>query len=104
MVDGITFDSKREAQHYMSLKLLEKGKRIRNLELQKRYELVPSQKIDGKVAERAVNYVADFVYEEFDRGEWRQVVVDVKGMKTPEYVIKRKLMLYVHGIQIREVY
>lgn len=94
-VDGITFDSKREARRYCELKLLERAGEIHSLELQKRYELIPKQ---GK--ERAVHYIADFVYRDSKGAE---IVEDTKGVRTPEYVIKRKLMLWVHGVAIREV-
>lgn len=93
-VDGHTFDSKKEYNRYCELKLMERAGLIHNLELQKKYELIPKQ---GK--ERAVHYIADFVYEE--NGE--TIVEDTKGVKTKEYIIKRKLMKYIHGIEIKEV-
>ena len=110
-VDGITFDSKREASRYTELKLLEKAGKIRELELQKVYELIPSQREPdaigknggvhkGKVLERAVVYKADFAY--FD-ADGKYIVEDTKGFRTPEYVLKRKLMLYLHGIRIKEI-
>jgi hypothetical protein len=64
------------------------------------YELIPSQRINGKVVERPVKYVADFVYTTEDG---LQVVEDTKGVRTKEYIIKRKLMLWQYGIQIKEV-
>lgn len=94
-IDGIVFDSKREASRYCELRLLERTGEISNLEMQKRYELIPKQ---GK--ERAVHYVADFVYKNKAGVE---VVEDTKGMRTRDYIIKRKLMLWVHGITIKEV-
>ena len=97
-VNGLTFDSKKEANRYRELDLLERAGKISNLDTQVKFELIPSQRIDGKVVERAVNYVADFVYME----NGNKVVEDTKGFKTPEYIIKRKLMLYVHGIRIKE--
>ena len=99
-VDGIVFDSKREARRYLELTLLEKAGEIRNLERQVKFELIPSQRIDGKVVERSCDYVADFTYYDKDG---RYVVEDTKGMKTKDYIIKRKLMLYIHKIRIREV-
>jgi hypothetical protein len=63
-----------------------------------KFELIPAQRIDGKVVERACGYVADFVYME----NGQQVVEDTKGMRTQEYRLKRKLMLWVHGIRIKE--
>lgn len=101
IVDGITFDSKKEGQRYIELKLLERGGLISNLQRQVKYTLIPSQKIDGKVVERAVTYSADFVYKDNETG--LTVVEDTKGIKTKDYIIKRKLMLYVHGIRIMEV-
>lgn len=81
--------------------LLEKAGAIQNLRRQVRYELLPCQRIDGKVVERAVHYVADFVYEQ----DGVTVVEDTKSpaTRTPVYVIKRKLMLWRYGIRIREV-
>lgn len=99
VVDGIVFDSAREARRYSELKLLERAGEIENLELQKEYELIPPQWIGGKRAERAVKYKADFAYRE--NGE--TIVEDTKGVRTKDYIIKRKLMLHVHGIRIREV-
>jgi hypothetical protein len=93
-IDGMTFDSKREAQRYAELRLMERGGLIHGLRCQVPFELIPKQK-----GERAANYVADFVYTENSQ----QVVEDVKGVRTPVYKIKRKLMLERHGIRIREV-
>lgn len=97
--DGISFDSKKEAQRYAELKLLLRANVIENLELQKEYELIPSQYIGKKCVERALKYKADFVYKQ--NGE--TIVEDTKGVRTKEYIIKRKLMLYIHGIRIKEV-
>jgi hypothetical protein len=99
VVNGIVFDSRREAKRYSELLLLERAGVIKNLELQKSFELIPSQKINGKVVERPCKYIADFVYEE----NGKTVVEDTKGMRTDKYIIKRKLMLYKYGIQIKEV-
>ena len=99
---GRTFDSQKEAQRYAELRLLCMGKQISGLECQVKFELIPAQKDEsGKVIERAVSYIADFVYTDLKTGE--QVVEDTKGMKTKEYIIKRKLMLHKYGIRIREV-
>lgn len=97
--DGVTFDSKKEARRWSELSLLEKVGAIQNLQRQVRYELLPSQRIDGKVVERAVHYVADFVYEQ----DGVTVVEDTKGFRTADYIIKRKMMLWRHGIRIKEV-
>ena len=94
-IDGMPFDSKREAARWRELRLLERAGEISDLRRQVRYELVP--KMPG---ERPVDYIADFVYRDKDGNE---VVEDVKGVRTPVYVIKRKLMLWRHGIRIREV-
>ena len=98
-VNGFTFDSKREADRYRELLRLQNAGAITGLQRQVKYELIPSQRIAGKVVERACSYVADFVYVQ----DGETVVEDTKGFKTPEYVIKRKLMLWIHHIRIIEV-
>ena len=115
-VDGIVFDSKKEAQRYQQLKLMEKAGVICNLKRQVKYELVPAQHINGKLVERAVTYTSDFEYDELVKARQRTVMVynsgtvtgqhiveDVKGVQTDVYKIKRKLMLHKYGIRIREV-
>ena len=97
-IDGETFDSRREAKRWEELKLLKRAGEIQDLRRQVKFELIPSQKVNGKVAERACTYVADFVYTE----NGKTVVEDSKGFRTDTYKIKRKLMLYVHNVQIRE--
>lgn len=100
-VDGITYDSRKEAIRAQELRLMLKAGIISNLREQVPYELIPAQKNEyGKVIERAVIYKADFVYDD-ENG--KTVVEDVKGVRTKEFVIKRKLMLYEYGIRIREV-
>lgn len=95
------YDSKHEHNRATELKYLQKAGEIRNLREQVEYELIPSQKgLDGKVVERAVKYIADFVYT--DRNG-NQVVEDAKGQRTAVYIIKRKLMLQVHGIRVVEI-
>lgn len=98
-VDGITFDSKREAKRYSELKLLERAGQIDTLTLQPKFTIFPSQRRDDGKAERPCVYIADFMYRE--NGVF--VVEDVKGMKTPDYIIKRKAMLSIHGISVREI-
>lgn len=93
VVDGIVFDSKKESLRYAELKLLERASKIFSLILQEKFELIPKQ-----CGERAINYVSDFSY--FLDGV--RIVEDVKGFKTPVYKLKRKLMLFVHGIKIKE--
>lgn len=98
-VGGEVFDSQREYNRYRELVLLQRAGQISDLERQVKIELIPSQRVDGKVVERPCTYVADFVYREGGK----TVVEDTKGFRTKDYIIKRKLMLYVHGIRIREV-
>ena len=99
-VSGILFDSKKEARRWIELDAMQTVGQIKDLQRQVKFELIPNQKIDGKVVERAVAYVADFTY--YDKGG-SYVVEDTKGYKTPEYRLKKKLMLWVHGIRISEV-
>lgn len=100
-LDGHQFDSVREATRYSELKLLERAGQITDLGLQPRFELIPKQRrADGK-AERACEYVADFRYTDTATGQ--TVIEDAKGMRTRDYILKRKLMLQVHGISVREV-
>lgn len=106
-VDGqkTRFDSKREAQRFLELRLMERGGIVRNIRRQVPYELVPVQRdADGRIIECGVKYVADFVYEKLETGgTWREIVEDTKGYHTKDYVIKRKLMLWLKGIRIEEV-
>jgi hypothetical protein len=105
ILDGILFDSRKEANRYAELKLMEKAGRIWDLQRQVPFQLLPAQRdqITGKVVEKAVVYKADFVY----MTESGPVCEDVKGYKGGAgygvFTIKRKLMLYVHGIRVREV-
>ena len=97
--NGMTFDSQKEAIRYRELELMQRAGVIEGLRTQVAYELIPAQKdADGKLIERAVRYVADFVYEE----DGIPVVEDCKGFKTDTYKIKRKLMLYRYGIRVKE--
>lgn len=99
IVNGCSFDSKREAKRYQELLLMERAGAIENLQKQVVFPLIPSQRVNGRVVERKCDYRADFTYYE----DGQLVVEDVKGFRTPDYIIKRKLMLYVHGIRIREI-
>lgn len=95
------YASRRERRRAVALRLMERQGLISGLREQVRYELIPAQlDAGGRTVERACWYVADFVYVDSDG---RTVVEDAKGVRTKEYVIKRKLMLAVHGIRIREV-
>lgn len=99
--NGITYDSMKEYSRHQDLLLLERAGAIQGLQRQVRFELIPSQRYDGKVIERPVHYIADFTYTE----NGNLVVEDVKGMRmrTKDYILKRKMMLYLCGIRIREV-
>lgn len=112
--DGITFASMKEAYRYHELKALEKAGIIHDLRLQVKYVLIPSQREEcsevytrgkhkgerkpGKLLESECAYYADFVYIE----NGQEIVEDTKGFRTKEFIIKRKLMLWVHGIKIKE--
>lgn len=95
------FDSLREARRYSELRMLEKAGYITDLELQKKFVLIPAQRRNGKLIERECSYFADFAYTDTDTGE--QIVEDAKGVRTETYKIKRKLMLHLYDIRIKEV-
>lgn len=110
----LVFDSKKERDRYVYLCLLERAGEIHNLRRQVKFLLIPTQaeyyerysektgkrlKDGVRVLERECNYIADFVYEQ----DGKTIVEDTKGFKTPDYIIKKKLMLYIHKIQIKEV-
>lgn len=112
--NGIVFDSMREMNRYKELYLLEKANEIQDLQMQVPFVLIPTQREQsdevfktgpnkgqpkpGKVIERSCIYIADFCY--YENGKY--IVEDAKGKKTKEYMIKRKLMLHIHGHRIRE--
>ncbi len=99
-VDGVTFDSKREARRYQELKLLERAGKIRLLDRQVTYELAPSVKIAGeKRARPALRYKADFAYEDAVNGGL--VIEDAKGYSDTAFRIRQHLMKSVHGIDVR---
>lgn len=115
IINGHTFDSKKEGQRYTELLLLEKAGAISRLRIQEKFVLIPAQREPdiitakgkrkpGKLIEREVAYYADFYYLD-ENGE--PVVEDVKGYKQGGayalYTIKRKLMLWRYGIRIKEV-
>ena len=114
-LDGTVFDSLKEARRWDELLLLQRAGKISDLQRQVKYELIPAQyqtyeryskkgerlKDGVRCLERKVEYVADFVYTITDTGE--NIVEDAKGMRTKDYILKRKLMLAVHGIRIKEV-
>lgn len=96
------YDSTKEHRRANELKLMQCAGLISNLREQVSYVLIPAQRgTDSKVIEHECRYVADFVYTDNATGE--TVVEDTKGFRTKEYIIKRKLMLSVHGITIKEV-
>ena len=108
--NGVIFDSKKEYNRYIELTLLSRSGAIKGLKRQVKFELIPAQyepdiinprgKVKkGKLIERAVSYIADFVYTD-ENG--KTVVEDTKGFRTKDYIIKRKLLLYMHGIRIKE--
>ena len=110
-VNGIKFDSRKEAERYQTLLLLQRAGKIAGLALQQRYEIIPEHREPdtigprggrkkGKIIEPARYYVADFVYYDAENAEL--VVEDCKGYRTPEYKLKRALMLDRYGIRIRE--
>ncbi len=92
-IDGIVFDSKREARRYEQLKLLQRGGVISGLELQKAFILQPEFVKNGrKIA--PIKYIADFVYTDNDR----TIVEDVKGCRTKEYQLKKKLFEFKYPL------
>ena len=108
--DGEVFDSKKEFQRWQELKILEKAGEISELRRQVPFELLPVQREPdkigprggrkpGRVIEREAVYIADFVYKDADG---REVIEDCKGMRTKDYILKRKLLLFRFGIRIME--
>lgn len=101
------YDSKKEKERADILKVMQKMGSISNLQEQIKYVLIPSQYeekiINGKIkkvcVEKEVSYKADFVYKD---SNGNLIVEDTKGFRTKDYIIKRKLMLQVHGIKVRE--
>lgn len=111
-IDGIPFDSKKEAKRYSELVIMQKAGEISELRRQVKYVLIPQQRMPditgprggikrGVVLEKECAYIADFVY--FDNQLGKYVVEDTKGFRTDAYIIKRKLMLKIHNIRIHEI-
>jgi hypothetical protein len=107
IVDGMVFDSRKEYLRFKELQLLEKAGKIKHLKRQVEYLLIPAQfgmvvdesgKRKRVCLERACHYYADFTYIE----DGQLIVEDTKGFRTPDYKIKRKLMLQLFNIRIRE--
>ena len=115
--DGLVFDSHKEAQRWEQLLLLQKAGKIVELQRQVKFELIAAQyetyerfskkgkrlKDGTRLIERKVDYIADFVYHDVETGE--MIVEDTKSeaTRTKDFIIKRKLMLLIHGIKVREV-
>ena len=110
--DGLVHASKREARRWNELLLLERAGQIKDLQRQVKFVLITAQREQGtigkrggikkgKLIERECNYIADFVY--IDTKTEKMVVEDTKGCRTKDYIIKRKLLLWVHGIRIKEI-
>ena len=98
--DGYTFDSIKEKNYYIKLKLLEKAGKIKELGLQKEYELQPSFKLNNKTS-RKITYRADFTYKTTEDDKLH--VSDVKGFRTDVYRLKKKLFEYKYRIEIEEI-
>jgi hypothetical protein len=94
-VDGIKFPSIKEAERWKTLRLMERAGDIVGLNRQVKIELVPKSNLF-----RAVYYVADFVY--FDKRTGKTVYEDVKGVRTDVYKLKKKLLYWRHGIEVKE--
>lgn len=116
--EGMTFDSLKEYKRYRELRLLEKAGEVTDLKRQVEFELIPAQfedvptgeyykrgerkgepKMKRVCLEKSVKYIADFTYTK----NGKQVVEDTKGFRTTDYIIKRKIMLYLKGIKINEI-
>lgn len=93
-VDGIKFDSKHEALRYQELRLLEQAGEITNLRLQVPFELIPKSKYG-----MPIRYIADFTYNDLNG---QLIVEDAKGVKTPVYRLKRRMMAEIYNIEIKE--
>lgn len=101
VIDGITFHSQKEGDRYIQLKLLKNAGLISGLELQKSFELQPTFKKNGKTYRKIV-YIADFCY--FDNHLNKYIVEDVKGFRTKEYALKKKMFEYVYkDLELMEV-
>lgn len=101
-IDGITFASRKEAKRYQELKLLERAGIIKELQLQKKFELQPKYKNNEGQTIRAITYVADFFY--YDNEKKQYFVEDTKGYRTEVYKLKKKLFEYVYpNLTIKEI-
>ena len=102
-MNGIVFDSRHEAERWIELRYMDRAGLIYELQRQVPFVLIPTQRdeVTGKLLEKETKYYADFTYR--DRQTHKLVVEDAKGCKTEAYRLKKKLMLYRHGVQIVEV-
>ena len=108
---GIEFDSKKEGMRWLLLKDMERQGLISNLQRQVPFELLPAiyedvtvhlktkDKIERRLKQRSVNYIADFTYTK----DGKQIVEDTKGLRLPEYILKKKMMLALLNIEISEI-
>lgn len=96
---NIEFDSMKEMSWYIKYELMEKSGSIKDLQRQVKFELQPSFKLNGKTI-RAINYYADITYIDKDN---KLHVIDIKGMKTEVYKLKKKMMAYKYNIEIEEI-
>lgn len=107
--NGRVYDSVKEYKRHLELMVLERAGVISDLRCQVKYVLIPTQREPdtvgprggikkGKLIEKECSYYADFVYKE----NGKEIVEDCKGFREEHYLIKRKLMLYIHGIRIKE--
>lgn len=102
VVDNIIFASKKEAKRYSELKLLERAHIIKDLQLQKSFELQPKYINNNNEMVRAIKYVCDFYY--FDNEKQRYIVEDTKGYKTEVYKLKKKIFEYKYpNLTIKEL-
>ncbi len=109
-INGIVYDSKKEQKRHLELLMLEQAGEITDLQRQVKFVLIPTQREPdtigarggihkGKVIEHECSYIADFVYKENEK----TVVEDTKGFRTKDYILKRKMMLWFHGIRVKEI-
>lgn len=97
--NGIKFDSKKEMDYYIKLKMLEKAGKIKDLRLQVPFVVLETFKLNDKTYKKT-KYIADFTY--YDK-EGKYHVVDTKGVRTDVYKLKKKLMAWKYGIEIEEI-
>ena len=100
VIDGHKFPSKKEAKRYVELKLMQRAKVIKDLELQPEFEIIPKQKYRGKTLRKA-KYTPDFKYFDIKDNEW--VIEEVKGKPTVDYVLRKKLFILKYGEDYRFV-